>query len=218
MPAVTAHVTSSSHHLGFCFFFFDLEDRSWFRHTPLRQQQLITFVPKPARAASCSWSLPCNGSSRPGGGSCWLRSGIKWTVTNGGRLRKEFPEWTRGSKKCSLYVFYFYWPSMDLCWLLTLGSFRGKHEWGGRWSPYYWNSVLLRPDESFRTCFFYYYFFYFPWVGGLEREVLFCFFKSWRTRRVEDYGKEKNNISPWRKNKIKKTSVGVLCVWVFTCL
>ena len=79
-------------------------------------------------------------------------------------------------------------------WDVFLGG--GVYERGGRLSPYYWNSVLLRPDESFRICFC--FICIFPELEEFwEGSVL----QSWRTRRVEDYDKEKNNISPWRKNK-----------------
>lgn len=110
--------------------------------------------------------------------------------------------------KCALYVFYFYWLSIDLCWLLTLGMFWGEQERGGRLSPYYWNSVLLRPDESFRICFCFICFF--PWVGGVERGV-FC--KVEGQEELRTMTKRKITFPLEEKNK-KKINGCLVCSYI----
>lgn len=131
---------------------------------------------------------------------------ITRTVTNDGRLISE--EFSNGHDflKCASYVFYFYWPSIDLCWLLTLwdvfgGSGTGE---GRKFIP-----ILLKQCSAQAWWILPYLFLfhlYFPWGGGLERGV---FWKCW-TRGVED--EEKNNISPWRENKVKQKNVSGFCL------
>ncbi len=72
--------------------------------------------------------------------------------------------------KCALYVFYFYWLSIDLCWLLTLGMF-----WGGMGERRKVVPVLLK--QCFAQAwwilpYLFLFYLYFPWVGGVERGVL----------------------------------------------
>lgn len=153
-----------SNDLGFSNFnFCNWENKPWFSSSATLKgnQQLIMFVPKPAHAALCYWSLLCNDIwPQAGGGSTrghqcngnYQLSSELWPMKSDSYKQRVY-QMDLSLLKCALYVFYFYWLSIDLCRLLTLGMFWGEQERGGRLSPYYWNSVLLRPDESFRICF-----------------------------------------------------------------
>lgn len=162
------------------------------------------FVPKPAHAALCYWSLLCNDiwprgiEGAPENSTVCRSQTIERTVTNEewfiwGKSFKNGHEFIKMCIVCILFLLAVH----RLVLIVNSSDVFGEQERGGRLSPYYWNSVLLRPDESFRICFVLFVFSlsWRSWKGSV--------LQRWRTRRVEDYDKEKNNISPWRK-RIKK--------------
>lgn len=112
-------------------------------------------------------------------------------------------------------MYSFYWLSIDLCWLLTLGTFWSRTGEGRMIVPlYYWNSVLLRPDESFCTCLFWFCFLFVCLISPqLEKFKGECFCK------VE--GQEKRTMTtrkitfPLEEKKNKKKSMAVLCFSIF---
>lgn len=110
----------------------------------------------------------------------------QWRVIH---ISKEFIEWTWVYKKCALYVFYFYWLSIDLCWLLTLGMFFGGTGDRARRKVV---PILLK------QCF----------CSGLMNLsvfvfVLFVFSLSWRSREgsVSAKLKDKKSWGLWQREK-----------------
>lgn len=107
----------------------------------LYQGQLPLFEPgaRRTRGQRCNWNPPTTNCDH-------------WGFTHANKVfRMDMSFW----KKNVHCVYSFYWLSIDLCWLLTLGTFWGRTGEGRMIVPlYYWNSVLLRPDESFCTCLF----------------------------------------------------------------
>lgn len=81
---------------------------------------------------------------------------ITRTVTNDGRpISEEFLNGHEFIKMCILCILFLLAVNRLVLIVNSLGCC-----WGGvgqvrevRSSPYYWNSVLLRPDESFLPCF-----------------------------------------------------------------
>ena len=85
----------------------------------------------------------------------------------------------------------------------------GGTETGGRLSPYYWNSVLLRPDESFRICFFS-FICIFPELEELKGD---CFCKVEGQEELRTMTKRKITFPLEEKNK-KKIN-GCSCVFIY---
>lgn len=123
----------------------------------------------------------------------------QWRVIH---INKEFIEWTWIYKMCIVCILFLL-AVHRLVLIVNSWDVLGGTGEGRKVIPILLKQCFAQAWWILPYLFFFYL--YFPWVGGVEKgSVLQC----WRTRRVEDYDKEKNNISPWRK-KLKKNQ------WLF---